>query len=83
MHKAQLTQNFKNHWSQLLKKKFNDRLSSRNGYVNWLPTSCVCTPLDYLSFWKVVQKQYTINLDLQDEIICITGDNYVKMSLKK
>jgi Helix-turn-helix domain (DUF4817) len=39
---------------ELLKRKFNDSIISRNGPVNWPPRSCDLTPLDYF-LWGYVK----------------------------
>lgn len=42
----------------LLKTKFDDKLISRNGPVNWPPRSCDLTPLDFFLWGYVKSKVY-------------------------
>jgi len=57
----------------LLRNKFNGRVISRNGDVNWPPRSCDLTPLDFFLWGYLKEKVYvdkpaTIQ-ELKDEII--------------
>ena len=57
----------------LLRNKFNGRVISRNGDVNWPPRSCDLTPLDFFLWGYLKEKVYvdkpaTIK-ELKDEII--------------
>ena len=44
----------------LLKTKFDERVISRNGPVNWPPRSCDLTPLDYF-LWGYVKSLVYVN----------------------
>lgn len=67
------TPHFANQTIALLKEKFNGRVISRNGDVNWPARSCDLTPLDFF-LWGYVKSQvyknnpHSIN-KLKDEII--------------
>ena len=45
----------------LLRSKFDYRIISRNGEVNWPPRSCDLTPLDYFLWGYLKSKVYTNN----------------------
>lgn len=62
----------------LLREKFDGRVISRNGYVNWPPRSCDITPLDFF-LWGYVKslvyanKPSTLN-DLKNNIIQVISN---------
>ncbi|CAK9831720.1 Transposable element Tc3 transposase [Anthophora retusa] len=62
----------------LLRSKFNDRIISENGAVNWPPRSCDLTPLDFFLWGHVKSLVYSNNpqtvVDLKANIIRVIGE---------
>ena len=69
----------------LLKSKFDDKLISRNGPVNWPPRSCDLTPLDYFLWGYVKSLVYADKptIDALEASIFVLFVKYAQQCSKK